>query len=149
MSDDEDVKDVDEGGEEEEEEETAKKPAGKKAGAAAKKAAGFPLPKDKPRFEVKKWQAVALWSWGTFARHSIQLIYLVIIGLLHTIYCKNVVPNPPADKFPDIAIENCAICKERIQELCKCCLRRCSCRPRLLNQLFWHFGQILHFYEIF
>ncbi len=29
-----------------------------------KKATGFPLPKDKPRFEVKKWQAVTLWSWG-------------------------------------------------------------------------------------
>lgn len=29
-----------------------------------KKPTGFPIPKDKPRFEVKKWQAVTLWSWG-------------------------------------------------------------------------------------
>lgn len=52
MSDDEDDK-VEEGGEEEEKEEKG-----------PKKATGFPLPKDKPRFEVKKWQAVTLWSWG-------------------------------------------------------------------------------------
>ena len=49
-----------------------------------KKPAGFPIPKDKDRFEIKKWQAVTLWSW-------------------------------------DISIENCAICKERIQELCIDC----------------------------
>lgn len=53
MSDDED--DNNKGGEEVEEKE--EKPG-------AKKAAGFQLPKDKPRFEVKKWQAVCLWSWG-------------------------------------------------------------------------------------
>jgi hypothetical protein len=55
MSDDEkDNKDeVEEGGEEDEEK-------------GAKKATAFPLPKDKPRFEVKKWQAVCLWSWGIF-----------------------------------------------------------------------------------
>ncbi len=55
MSDDEN--DKDEGGEEEEEEKPVK-------GTAKKAASGFPLPKDKPRFEVKKWQAVTLWSWG-------------------------------------------------------------------------------------
>lgn len=54
MSDDE-KEDV-ENEEEEKEEEDDKK----------KKPTGFPLPKDKPRFEVKKWQAVTLWSWGMF-----------------------------------------------------------------------------------
>jgi hypothetical protein len=53
MSDDEDDN---KGGEEVEEKEEEK--------PGPKKAAGFPLPKDKPRFEVKKWQAVCLWSWG-------------------------------------------------------------------------------------
>jgi hypothetical protein len=52
MSDDE-KDDVDNNEEEEKEEEGTKK-----------KPTGFPLPKDKPRFEVKKWQAVTLWSWG-------------------------------------------------------------------------------------
>ncbi|PRP83482.1 hypothetical protein PROFUN_04356 [Planoprotostelium fungivorum] len=50
----------------------------------APKVTTFPIPKDKPRFEIKKWQAVTLWSW-------------------------------------DIDNENCAICKERIQELCIDC----------------------------
>ncbi len=58
MSDDEN--DKDEGGEEEEQE-PEEKPV---KGATKKAASGFPLPKDKPRFEVKKWQAVTLWSWG-------------------------------------------------------------------------------------
>lgn len=55
MSDDEkeDVED-----EKEEEEKEEKEDKGKK------KPTSFPLPKDKPRFEVKKWQAVTLWSWG-------------------------------------------------------------------------------------
>jgi hypothetical protein len=51
MSDDENDENVEEE-KEEEEKDTKKKPT------------GFPLPKDKPRFEVKKWQAVTLWSWG-------------------------------------------------------------------------------------
>jgi hypothetical protein len=50
MSDDEE--EVKGGEEEEEKEEKEKKPT------------GFPLPKNKPRFEIKKWQAVTLWSWG-------------------------------------------------------------------------------------
>jgi len=73
MSDDENDNEEEQEKEEKEEPEDGKK-----------KATGFPLPKDKPRFEVKKWQAVTLWSW-------------------------------------DLAIENCAICKERIQELCIDC----------------------------
>eukprot|EP01118_Nematostelium_gracile_P008829 TRINITY_DN2940_c0_g1_i1.p1 TRINITY_DN2940_c0_g1~~TRINITY_DN2940_c0_g1_i1.p1 ORF type:complete len:134 (+),score=28.60 TRINITY_DN2940_c0_g1_i1:72-473(+) len=81
MSDDED----DTKGADEEEEEVEEKPVkGAAKGGSKKASAGFPLPKDKPRFEVKKWQAVTLWLW-------------------------------------DIAIENCAICKERIQELCIDC----------------------------
>jgi len=77
MSDEED--DVKEEEEKEEKEEEEEKGPAKKGTVK-----GFPLPKDKARFEVKKWQAVSLWSW-------------------------------------DIAIENCAICKERIQELCIDC----------------------------
>ncbi|AFR93324.1 RING-box protein 1 [Cryptococcus neoformans] len=38
----------------------------------------------KPRFEVKKWNAVALWAW-------------------------------------DIAVDNCAICKSHIMDLCMDC----------------------------
>jgi hypothetical protein len=52
--------------EEEEKEEKGKKPT------------GFPIPKDKPRFEVKKWQAVALWSYG--------LLYSMFL-LIHARYC--------------------------------------------------------------
>jgi hypothetical protein len=68
MSDDEeDTK----GGEDEEEEVEEKAAKGGAKGGAKKAAAGFPLPKDKPRFEVKKWQAVTLWSWG---KHSFRLL---------------------------------------------------------------------------
>jgi RING-H2 zinc finger domain len=54
--------------------------------ASAKKGApkGFDLDPNKPRFEVKKWNAVAMWHW-------------------------------------QLAVEHCAICKERIQELCIDC----------------------------
>lgn len=47
----------------EETKDTKKKVAGK--GAASKGAGG-------KKFEVKKWNAVALWAWGTFCHHHSQ-----------------------------------------------------------------------------
>ena len=44
------------------------------------------------RFEIKKWNAVALWAWGKFTR-----------GLIRT----------------DIHVDNCAICRNHIMDLCK------------------------------
>ncbi|CAG8462478.1 5362_t:CDS:2 [Paraglomus brasilianum] len=64
----------------------------------------------KRRFEVKKWNAVALWAWGTF--------HAVFVKVLTT-----------ADKSPicvlasflyiDIVVDNCAICRNHIMDLCK------------------------------
>ena len=50
------------------------------------------------RFEVKKWNAVALWAWGKFISYFIQLLTLLII---------------------DIHVDNCAICRNHIMDPCK------------------------------
>ena len=49
------------------------------------------------RFEVKKWNAVALWSWGLLLSTSGICI---------------------SDYFVDIVVDNCAICRNHIMDLC-------------------------------
>lgn len=61
---------------------------------------------DKKRFEVKKWNAVALWAWGkqeSYTSHSLlsPLARLIEFSLL-----------------PDIVVDNCAICRNHIMDLC-------------------------------
>ena len=53
---------------------------------------------DKKRFEVKKWNAVALWAW-------------------------------------DIVVDNCAICRNHIMDLCKSCHSRSHFQPPNCNCL--------------
>ncbi|KAG7571395.1 hypothetical protein FFLO_00578 [Filobasidium floriforme] len=59
-----------------------KQPAPQASGSVAK-GKGAAGNKDEPRFVVKKWNAVALWSW-------------------------------------DIVVDNCAICRNHIMDLCGC-----------------------------
>jgi len=47
------------------------------------------------RFEVKKWNAVALWAWGE--------LFLPLYLTLHI----------------DIHVDNCAICRNHIMDPCK------------------------------
>ena len=54
----------------------------------------------KPRFEVKKWNAVALWAWGTRALH------LLCLGKVFNHLTL------------DIVVDNCAICRNHIMDLC-------------------------------
>jgi RING-box protein 1 len=56
----------------------------------------------KKKFEVKKWNAVALWAWGNSFQ---QRRFLVIISSL-TRSCL------------DIVVDNCAICRNHIMDLC-------------------------------
>ena len=48
------------------------------------------------RFEIKKWNAVALWAWGNI--HSCYSLTLLIIL--------------------DIHVDNCAICRNHIMDPC-------------------------------
>ena len=57
-------------------------PKGKAVAKASKSGAGETGGDNKKRFEVKKWNAVALWAW-------------------------------------DIVVDNCAICRNHIMDLCK------------------------------
>ncbi|KAG2187124.1 hypothetical protein INT44_004794 [Umbelopsis vinacea] len=60
---------------------------------------------EKKRFEVKKWNAVALWAWGT---------------VLHESY---------------IVVDNCAICRNHIMDLCKQAFNFSWARMLLFNEL--------------
>jgi len=46
------------------------------------------------RFEIKKWNAVALWAWGIIIFHFINSLI-------------------------DIHVDNCAICRNHIMDPCK------------------------------
>ncbi|XP_020251599.1 RING-box protein 1a-like [Asparagus officinalis] len=67
-------------------------PAGEGSSAAATATATKPK-----RFEIKKWNAVALWAWGK------PPIPLYKLGFLF---------------FADIVVDNCAICRNHIMDLC-------------------------------
>ncbi|MQM23567.1 hypothetical protein Taro_056633 [Colocasia esculenta] len=51
------------------------------------------------RFEIKKWNAVALWAWGACSISP----RLLLTGL---------------GGFEDIVVDNCAICRNHIMDLC-------------------------------
>ena len=74
-------------------------PAKTKAPVKASKAGAVDGGTDKKRFEVKKWNAVALWAW-------------------------------------DIQVDNCAICRNHIMDLCT--LPSSITRPDLLMYIFRH-----------
>lgn len=58
-----------------------------------------PSTQEKKRFELKKWNAVALWAWG------INIFYLR--------------PSVTCRRSSDIVVDNCAICRNHIMDLCK------------------------------
>jgi RING-box protein 1 len=97
MSDTEDVNET----VEETTKDTKKKVVGK---GAAKGASG-------KKFEVKKWNAVALWAWGahhiTLAICIIMMVLIINFGV--PLHARNVT---------DIVVDNCAICRNHIMDLC-------------------------------
>ena len=99
----------------------------------------------KKRFEIKKWNAVALWAWGTYAarvytlyslaaymcstrcivctpqrerkrerERLIIIIYMYICGVCF-VYSWNVCSFA---RNADIVVDNCAICRNHIMDLC-------------------------------
>lgn len=82
-------------------------PAGEASGNAASSST-----KKAKRFEVKKWSAVALWAWGK-PRNPYTLLNSSLDfgnrGLLIDLWF-----------VVDIVVDNCAICRNHIMDLCKC-----------------------------
>ena len=70
---------------------------------------GGPSSKKPKRFEIKKWNAVALWAWGTL---PLPLFFQLILPFFR--FNRSV--------FADIVVDNCAICRNHIMDLCKECL---------------------------
>jgi RING-box protein 1 len=54
------------------------------------------------KFEVKKWNAVALWSWGKRCRRYCRLCRLISV-------CFST----------DVVVDNCAICRNHIMDICR------------------------------
>ena len=79
-------------------------------------AAGAPVIPTK-RFEVKKWNAVALWAWGSslfFCSRTVFLLFFLafIFSSFFFFFFFFLI-------LPDIQIDNCAICRNHIMDLCK------------------------------
>ncbi|EXB38966.1 RING-box protein 1a [Morus notabilis] len=71
-------------------------PAGEPSSSAG------PSSKKPKRFEIKKWNAVALWAWG-FSNAATRL------------FCADCVVD---SLDADIVVDNCAICRNHIMDLC-------------------------------
>lgn len=74
------------------------------------------------RFEVKKWNAVALWAWGTYsyARNLFNRgLSVPRIEDLHPIFIELLPPQRDGLHHADIQVDNCAICRNHIMDLCK------------------------------
>jgi hypothetical protein len=67
------------------------------------------------RFEVKKWNAVALWSWLVLAAFA-SVSFAPVSAHFHT----PLSPATPLISARDIVVESCAICRNHIMDLCKC-----------------------------
>lgn len=77
------------------------------AGETSSSAAPSSSSKKPKRFEIKKWSAVALWAWGRY-HETLILPYgdrVLLIGSCCLI--------------ADIVVDNCAICRNHIMDLCK------------------------------
>jgi len=94
--------------------------AGGAAGAAAAAAGGGEGGAGAgKRFEVKKWNAVALWSWGTFI-----LRFASSLAITHSLSQT----GTPTHTRADIVVDNCAICRNHIMDLCTWRRRASTCR---------------------
>lgn len=71
------------------------------------------------RFEIKKWNAVSLWAWGLslslnpLPNPNFLLLYLLFLTILLLFIVVLVFCNV------DIVVDNCAICRNHIMDLCK------------------------------
>ncbi|XP_027926838.1 RING-box protein 1a isoform X1 [Vigna unguiculata] len=80
-------------------------PAGEPSSSAG------PSSSKKPkRFEIKKWNAVALWAWGA----SLNPLLNPSFNFLHLIFFFFFFLSVVAD----IVVDNCAICRNHIMDLC-------------------------------
>ena len=78
---------------------------------AASSSSSSSFKKNNKRFEIKKWNAVSLWAWGYFS-YQFSLLYLFLFlsefGCLICWFCL----------IADIVVDNCAICRNHIMDLC-------------------------------
>nr|VDC79106.1 unnamed protein product [Brassica rapa] len=72
------------------------------AGESSSSVAASSSSKKAKRFEVKKWSAVALWAWGIHEQSSFMIEY--------ALRCFRF--------WLDIVVDNCAICRNHIMDLC-------------------------------
>ncbi|XP_020100356.1 uncharacterized protein LOC109718511, partial [Ananas comosus] len=75
-------------------------------------------PKNPKRFEIEKWNAVALRAWGTKPNPHSPLDALAVSSMI----------------YEDIVVDGCAICRSHIMDLCELDLRQ----TRVCNHAF-HF----------
>ena len=79
------------------------------AGEASSSAGPSSSTKKPKRFEIKKWNAVSLWAWGSslspLSTNPNFLFSLLVYYFLSVI--------------ADIVVDNCAICRNHIMDLCK------------------------------
>ncbi|XP_039142847.1 RING-box protein 1a-like isoform X1 [Dioscorea cayenensis subsp. rotundata] len=94
-------------------------PAGEGSSGAGPSSSVAKKPK---RFEIKKWNAVALWAWGMPTRNPrishlafitpplrVRVFWLKISDLIFFVFsCFDA----------DIVVDNCAICRNHIMDLC-------------------------------
>lgn len=66
------------------------------------------------RFVVKKWSAVSLWAWGARATRASRAARRVTRGRRSR---GSRAPCPHAARA-DIVVDNCAICRNHIMDLC-------------------------------
>lgn len=96
----------------------------------ASSSAGPSSTKKPKRFEIKKWNAVALWAWGNSLNPNLSfsksippqistaccmdLGFRILVILIHI--CWLVLLN---FVDADIVVDNCAICRNHIMDLCE------------------------------
>ncbi|OAY74180.1 RING-box protein 1 [Ananas comosus] len=69
-------------------------------------------PKNPKRFEIEKWNAVALRAWGTKPNPHSPLDALAVSSMVRV------------KIYEDIVVDGCAICRSHIMDLCELDLRQ-------------------------
>lgn len=92
-------------------------PAGEASGSAVPSSSTKKL----KRFEIKKWSAVALWAWGNHKEKSLKLSWILSFDVCVRIFIfgLDTVLLIGLCLIADIVVDNCAICRNHIMDLCK------------------------------
>lgn len=73
--------------------------------------------KNKKKFEVKKWNAVALWAWGKYYVVYTSIFFILSNQLL-SFFLSFSWLFFSSFEYVDIVVDNCAICRNHIMDLC-------------------------------